>query len=223
MFIIGHRGAKAREPENTLRSFREGMRCADYVEVDARLSRDRIAIVIHDGTVDRTTNGRGPVSSFSLGELRELDAGKREMIPTLEEVCREVRDTCGLFCELKEPGSEEVIGDVLSREAPGDLWIGSFHEACITTAKQLVPRVKTGLIISRMADSIPGRAVNLDADAILLKYDLLSPDLILACQDQNLLVLSWTLNTHAEFEQADRLGIYGMASDDPCAARQFFG
>jgi glycerophosphoryl diester phosphodiesterase len=223
MFIIGHRGAKAVEPENTLRAIREGMKYADYVEIDARLSRDRIPVVMHDPTVDRTTDGRGPVNSFTIAELMTLDAGKGERIPSLEEVCRAVRGSCGLFCEIKEPGSEVIVCGVLGREAPRDLWIVSFHAESITAAHQYLPRVPTGLIVSRMGSDLPEQAADLGADAILLKYDLLTTDLVSACHDRSLRVISWTLNTPAEFEKAAGFGIDGLASDDPCAARRFFG
>lgn len=223
MFIIGHRGARAVEPENTLRAVREGMKCADYVEIDARMSRDSVPVVMHDATVDRTTNGRGAVNAFTLAELRILDAGKGERIPTLEEVCREIRGSCGLFCEIKEPGSEAAVCGVLAQEAPEDLWIVSFHPESLSAAQQLLPRAKTGLIVSRMADHLPGETMRLGAGGILLKYILLSPDLVAECHEQGLLVISWTLNTPAEFERAAEMGIDGLASDDPCAARRFFG
>jgi len=223
MIIIGHRGAKAVEPENTLLAIREGMKCADYVEIDARLSCDGIPVIMHDSSVDRTTDGRGPVNSFTLAELRTLNAGKGEKIPPLEDVCREVGDSCGLFCEIKEPGSEAVVCGVLGREAPGDLWIVSFHAESITAAQQYLPGVPTGLIVSRMGSDLPEQAAGLGADAILLKYDLLTTDLVSACHDRSLRVISWTLNTPAEFEKAAGFGIDGLASDDPCAARQFFG
>lgn len=223
MFIIGHRGAKAAEPENTLRAVREGMKCADYVEIDARLSRDGVPVVMHDSTVDRTTDGRGAVGSFTLAGLRTLDAGSGERIPTLEEVCREIRGVCGLFCEIKEPGSEEAVCGVLSREAPEDLWIVSFHAGSISAARDLLARAKTGLIISRMSGDLAGQAAEIGAAAILLKYDLLSPDLINACREHSLRIISWTLDTPAEFEKAAGLGIDGLATDDPCAARKFFG
>ena len=223
MFIIGHRGAKAVEPENTLRAIREGMKCADYVEIDARLSRDGVPVVMHDATVDRTTDGRGPVDWFTLAELRTLNAGKGEKIPTLEEVCREVQGTCGLFCEIKEPGSEGTVCQVLSREAPDHLWIVSFHPESITAARQALPGAKTGLIISRKGGDLPEQAAGLGADAILLKYNLLNDGLVSSCHDHGLQVISWTLDTPAEFEKAAGFRIDGLASDDPCAARHYFG
>ena len=78
MFIIGHRGARAVEPENTLRAIRAGMRCARYVEVDVRLTRDRVPVILHDAGLERTTEGRGPVGDLGFTDVRRLDAGKGE-------------------------------------------------------------------------------------------------------------------------------------------------
>ncbi|HQM56162.1 MAG TPA: glycerophosphodiester phosphodiesterase family protein, partial [Methanoregulaceae archaeon] len=94
MFIIGHRGARAVEPENTLRAMKTGMTCADYIEVDVRLSCEGIPVIMHDPMLDRTTNGTGSVNAHTLEELKSLDAGKGESIPTLEEVCRLVSGRC---------------------------------------------------------------------------------------------------------------------------------
>ncbi len=223
MFIIGHRGARAVEPENTFRAIREGMKCADYVEIDVRLSKDRVPVIIHDATLNRTTDGTGPVSSYTVRELRKFDAGKGEKIPALEEVCLLVTGRCGLFCEIKEQGSEEEVCRVLSRAGPKNVYIVSFHPASLRTAQALLPSARTGLIISGTVDNLPELAVNLGVHAVLLKWNLVNPDLVLACHDRNLEVISWTLDTPAEFGEAGTLGIDGLATDDPCAARRFFG
>jgi glycerophosphoryl diester phosphodiesterase len=222
MFIIGHRGARAVEPENTLRAINEGMKCADYVEVDARLSKDRVPVIIHDATLDRTTNSTGAVGLYMVRELRKFDAGKREMIPTLEEVCLLVTGRCGLFCEIKEQGSEEEICNVLSRTGPKNLYIVSFHHQSLIAARSLLPSVRTGLIISSTVDNLPELAAHLGVHAVLMKWNLVNLDLVLACHDRNLEVITWTLDTPAEFGEAADLGIDGLASDNPCAARRFF-
>ena len=85
--IVGHRGAPMEEPENTLRSFRRALELGvAAVELDVQLTRDGRLAVIHDETLDRTTNGHGPVQDFTLAELQKLDAGQGEPIPALEEV-----------------------------------------------------------------------------------------------------------------------------------------
>ncbi|WP_062397363.1 glycerophosphodiester phosphodiesterase family protein [Methanogenium cariaci] len=76
MFIVGHRGgAQAIHPENTVTALKEGMRCADFVEIDIRLTKDGIPVVMHDATLDRTTDGSGLVSEKTLREIQQFDAG----------------------------------------------------------------------------------------------------------------------------------------------------
>ena len=85
--IMGHRGAPADEPENTLRSFDRALAVGvAAVELDVQLTKDGRLAVIHDETLDRTTNGKGRVKDFTLAELQRLDAGRGEPVPSLEEV-----------------------------------------------------------------------------------------------------------------------------------------
>ena len=84
-FIVGHRGAKGIEPENTITSFKKALEIGvEYVECDVHLSADGYPVVIHDDTLDRTTSGKGKVREYTLRELKNFDAGKGERIPTLE-------------------------------------------------------------------------------------------------------------------------------------------
>ena len=85
--IIGHRGARGIEPENTMRSFRKALELkVDLIECDVHMTKDDHIVLIHDHTVDRTTNATGPVNGFTFEEIRRLDAGKGEIIPTLQEL-----------------------------------------------------------------------------------------------------------------------------------------
>ena len=222
MFIVGHRGARRVEPENTLRAVRAGMACADYVEVDVRLSHDGIPIVMHDSRLDRTTNGTGPVNEYTAKELKTLDAGRGEQIPTLEEVCSLVAGRCGLILEIKEPGSEDPVCSVLSRNMPEHLYIVSFHPESIVSVQTLLPGVKTGIIYGRALADLPGAAAGLGVHAILMESELLTLDLIMECRKRNLVTISWTLNSPEEFREAADLGIDGIVTDDPCRARHYF-
>jgi glycerophosphoryl diester phosphodiesterase len=220
MLVIGHRGGRAVAPENTLKAIRIGITCSDYVEVDIRLSRDSIPIVMHDAIVDRTTNGRGPIRELNLSELKLLDAGEGEEIPTLEEVCRAVRGRCGLFAEIKEPGSEEIVCQTLRESGLDDLYIVSFHAESLMEVKRLLPLTKTGWIFSK--ETPPPAAVrNLGADAVLPKFAIISPGLVRSYHQSGITVFTWTLNTPDEFRTAGRCGIDGVATDDPCRARDF--
>src|SRR4030042_4999738 len=101
--IMGHRGASFYEPENTLRSFRRALQMGvAAVELDVHRTRDGRLAVIHDATLERTTNGRGRVRDFTLAELQQLDAGQGERIPSLEEALDLVRGRALLLVELKD-------------------------------------------------------------------------------------------------------------------------
>ena len=113
MLIIGHRGACGLEPENTLRSVQRAMDLGvDMVEIDIYEHEGRL-IVMHDETLDRTTNGVGKYSDYSLDHLRKLDAGKGERIPYLEEVIELTRDKVGLNIEIKGRGVVPLLDQTI--------------------------------------------------------------------------------------------------------------
>ena len=102
---IGHRGAAGHAPENTLAAIQRGIELeADFVEIDVRCTADGVLVALHDATVNRTTNGKGRVDSLSLPEIRALDAGNGEHIPTLEQVLKVAAGKTGLMLELKVGG-----------------------------------------------------------------------------------------------------------------------
>ena len=110
MILTGHRGAAELEPENTRLSIQKAIDLGvDQVEIDVHLTRDQHLVVIHDATVDRTTNGQGAVADFTLEEVKRLDAGKGERIPTLQEVIDLVRGKVVLQIELKGPDTAEPV------------------------------------------------------------------------------------------------------------------
>lgn len=221
MLIIGHRGARGLEPENTLAALRRGMACADLVEVDLRLTRDGIPVAIHDATVDRTTDGTGPVKGYTIEELANFDAGEGEHIPTLYEILDLLQRDAGLVAEIKEPGTEAIIASVLMDRMPERLFLVSFHPGSVAMAKKLLPGAQAGLIYSEGTDDPVALARSVQADVILPRWDLLSPEVVERAHEAGLLVVPWTLNTEEEFGEAVRLGIDGFATDDPCAARRY--
>ncbi|MCC6795984.1 MAG: hypothetical protein IT366_12775 [Candidatus Hydrogenedentes bacterium] len=120
--VIGHRGAAAYAPENTLASFIKAEEAnADWFELDVRLSKDGEVIVMHDETVDRTTNGHGNVRDLTLYELKQLDAGAwkapefaGERIPTLSQCLDYAKYKCGVYVEIKSCDDDtELMGKVL--------------------------------------------------------------------------------------------------------------
>ncbi len=219
MLIIGHRGARALAPENTLRAIRMGMRCADLVEIDIRNTRDGIPVVMHDTMVDRTTDGRGMVSSFSLAEIKKLDAGEGESVPTLSEAIAMARGNSGLVIEFKEESGVEAVVAEASKAGISPLWFVSFLEATLCRARMSSSDIKTGLIYSRLPADPVKTARAVVADAILPKFGIFDNSLVAQAHAADLAVIAWTLNSVDQIREADSMGLDGIASDDPCMAR----
>ena len=117
MRICAHRGASYYEPENTLRAFRRALEMgADRIEVDVRLTADGHIIALHDETVDRTTDGNGYARHMTLEEIRRLDAGKGEKIPTLREIINLVKDKADLLIDVKDLGMEDKLAETVLNE-----------------------------------------------------------------------------------------------------------
>jgi glycerophosphoryl diester phosphodiesterase len=151
--VGGHRGNPAEHPENTLASFRSAVELGvDMVECDVHLSADDELVVIHDHTLERTTNGSGLVRTKTLAELREMDAGGGERVPRLAEVCELVRGRVGLCIELKQnplpyEGLEERLVDELRRQEMLDQTaIVSFLHSAVKRVKELESRLQGGLL-----------------------------------------------------------------------------
>ena len=121
MLKIGHRGARALEPENTLRSFRKAVELGvDAVELDVRQTKDGQLIVIHDDRVDRTTDGSGLVGNLTLEEIKVFTAEKSEKIPTLGEALDFLKGKVKVLIELKEEDLEEKALDLIKERGMVD-------------------------------------------------------------------------------------------------------
>ena len=144
--IIGHRGASADAPENTLAAFRRAAENgADGIELDVRLSGDGDVVVIHDATVDRTTNGQGSVASMTVAELQALDAGSGEYIPTLDEVFALFGDSFLYNVELKGSGArdrglEAAVAELITtHNLERQVVVSSFNQFSLRRARRLLP------------------------------------------------------------------------------------
>ncbi len=134
--VIAHRGASGRFPENTVLAFREAVAAgADAIELDVHLSGDGIPVVIHDATVERTTNGRGSVHEMRLDALRRLDAGAGEPVPTLAEVF-EVFPDLPIIVEIKHAMASRPVLEVVRRMSCGDrVLVGSFRHSSLAVVR----------------------------------------------------------------------------------------
>jgi glycerophosphoryl diester phosphodiesterase len=149
----GHRGNPAHNPENTLRSFRSAISAGcDLIECDVHLSSDSRLMVIHDHTLDRTTNGTGLVRDHTAAELRRFDAGEGEHIPLLQEVVELAIGKVGLVIEIKQmpiqyPGLEDKLVAMLRQlGAVSECAVVSFHHPSIKLLRDMEPKLQLGIL-----------------------------------------------------------------------------
>jgi len=217
VLIIAHRGASAYEPENTLRSVRRALKLgADMVEVDVHASRDGHIVVIHDTTVDRTTEGKGYVKDMTLKELKRLDAGLREQIPTLEEVMELVRGRAQLVIEIKVPGTEERVLQIIEeRVLENETLITSFYHPVIKRIKELNPYMRTGVIVASRPIKPVQLALNANADALFPKHAFVDLQMVEETHKYNVVVYPWTVNTISEMRPLIDMGVDGIVTNKP--------
>jgi len=203
MLVIAHRGASGDFPENTLAAFVAAAEAsADMCEFDVRMTRDGALVVIHDETVDRTSDGRGEVGAMDLGEIKRLDAGiwfsarfEGQRIPTLAEVAATVRGRCGLVVELKNPSIEFEALEVLRRQGVvKDTIILSFDRPQISRLSALKEAPRTGLLVDRERDGIVEAALAAGASAVCLQFRVASPALCAKARRSGLAVFVWTVD-----------------------------
>lgn len=224
-----HRGASAHYPENTLLAFRKAVeQGVDMLELDVHSTADAHLIVMHDATLDRTTNGHGNVNDHSLEEIRQLDAGLGQMIPLLEEVIQLARDSqVRLGVEVKTTTEEEEVAAteavIRTLEAGAFLdraIVTSFSPKALLRAKSMNHEVSTMLDPSPQDGSLSPREVCaqvLRAGANSLCYDFrfLTAEIVRECQLTGLALWAWDPDEPADLERMIRLGVSGIMTNRP--------
>jgi glycerophosphoryl diester phosphodiesterase len=202
--VGGHRGNPASHPENTLASFRSAIELGvDMVECDVHLSSDGALVVIHDHTLDRTTDGTGLVGLRSLAELRELDAGGGERIPVLRELCEMTRGVVGLCIELKQlpvpyPNLEEqLVAQLRELRMLDEVAVISFRHASARRVKELEPRIQVGLLEAARPIDPAGMLRGAGADIYAPHYGSMDMELVEAIRDAEGVVGVWTVDDAA--------------------------
>jgi glycerophosphoryl diester phosphodiesterase len=223
MMIMGHRGAAALEPENTLLSISRAMEIGvDAVEIDVHLSKDQEIVVIHDSTLDRTTNGTGMVKSYTLKEMKKLDAGKGETIPTLQEVIDLIGDKVRLVIELKEEGTEGTVVELIKRNSFVDnVYVISFWHRFIKTVKEIDDRIKTGvLLVGCPVDTCI--AAQAFADALVMRYDFVDRQFVEIAHKKGTKVFIWNIDDRHLVKPYADMGVDGIGSNDPRVLVEYF-
>jgi glycerophosphoryl diester phosphodiesterase len=216
MLKIGHRGARAYEPENTLRSFKKALEIGvDAIELDVRKTKDDQLVVIHDADVKRTTDGKGLVSELTLEEIKEFSAEKGEKIPTLKEALDFLDKKVKIVIELKETGVEnQVLSMVHTKGLQKNVVFVSFIEKALRKVRELDKEVETGLLYVKHKNPVKA-ALELKASYLLPLYRFTHTANVQKAHENDLKVIVWTINKPEEVAEYAEKGVDGIASDKP--------
>jgi glycerophosphoryl diester phosphodiesterase len=220
MTIFGHRGARGLVHENTLPSFIEGRKYTHAVELDVYCVEDRL-LVIHDNTVDRTTNGKGWVMEMSFEALRKLDAGNGAQIPTLQEVLDAVGNETLVNVELKGEGTAEAVAKVINAYIRHNGWdyedflVSSFNHIELTKFKKLCPNVNIGVLFCGVPVNLAQYAKDMGAYSLNLDRDFVTKELVDSAHELGLKVFVYTVNDQDEANRLKAKGVNGIFTDYP--------
>jgi glycerophosphoryl diester phosphodiesterase len=225
VYIVGHRGAPFYLPENTIGSFQKAIELGvDFIECDVHLSKDGKVVVVHDFTLDRTTNGKGFVKNFILKELKKLTIAGKYKIPTLEEV---LKLGFPMVIELKNyppPGllgflKKEIYPNLVSKVVKAirasqlkEVIIASFDKRYLRELNDY-PQFKKVLLSVTFPDL--SKIQELDLFGLGIEYHFLNKRKIDEAHKNDLKILAWTIDKKEDIEKIAKLKVDAIASNDP--------
>ncbi|GAB4325828.1 MAG: glycerophosphodiester phosphodiesterase family protein [Dehalococcoidia bacterium] len=236
-FVIGHAAAGGEAPANTLAGVRACLQAAaEAMEIDVQLSADGVPVLMHDTTVDRTTNLKGPVRSLTVEQLAGADAGHGEPVPTLDQVLDAVSGRLTVMCELKAtPGSPDqdarlvdaVVATVERHRAHAWTAVHSFNADIVGRARHADQRISAA-IISPPVDG-PGlealllRVLVRNAQAISIQHSCVRRELVVAAKRRQITVWTWTVDDADEWDRLREAGVDGIITNVPGRLRAHLG
>ncbi|MNO39946.1 Glycerophosphoryl diester phosphodiesterase [compost metagenome] len=213
---VAHRGFSGKAPENTIAAVRMALALpfVRWMEIDVQLTKDGVPVVIHDFSLDRTTNGHGKVKNMDYEHVRRLDAGswkgrafRGERVPSLKEVLELASGRLRLNIELKTsgdmyPGLESAVIDLVNAYGMRDeVVLTSFDAGALQRIKELDPRFRTGLIYDSRSGDPARKLKELDCSFLSISFDRLNPGLAKLLAERGIRVMAWTVNKAKEMRR----------------------
>lgn len=227
--ISAHRGSSPGAPENTLATFRAVLKLPiSYLEIDVRTTRDGQLVILHDGKLDRTTNGTGPVQNQTLAELKQLSAGKGtdaqfrdEQIPTLKEVCQLLQEwnarnstKVNLYVDCKDVAPKPLVAELAEFGLLDDaVFYGS--DDYLLALRQVSPKAKL-MPSLRSTDELTGKIQKLRPYAFDVRWPSLTTELVQQIHAQDIRVFSDALGffeNAEQYQKAARMGVDVIQTD----------
>ena len=232
VLVVAHRGFSGAAPENTLAAFREAIKVgSDMIELDIQLSKDGKIVVIHDETLERTTDGQGKVADLTFREIRKLDAGSwfgpqfsGEKIPTLQEVLELAKGKVLVNIEIKSPSHgqypiTELAGQGLEAVKKAGLLnrviFSSFNPASLEWVQNKEPRAWVAFLYHRDWDSLAEVTKGENWQVLNLRNSFLTREKIEKIHREGIKINVYTVNSEEELEQFVKWGADGLITNHP--------
>lgn len=224
--VIAHRGASSYAPENTFAAFDLALRMGvRHIELDVDATSDGHIVVIHDDTVDRTTDGSGPVTSHTMQTLQALDAGSwfgaefaGERIPLFDEVLSRYKDRVHIHTEIKGRSTylSRQTADLVRQHGMVDqVTITSFQKARLEEIRAYAPQLTTGWLLAEVSDAVIVQARDIGLRQICPRANTVTAELVSRLHAEGFVVRAWGVTTEALMRQVVQAGTDGMTVNFP--------
>ncbi|MBI3359285.1 MAG: hypothetical protein HY201_00865 [Nitrospirae bacterium] len=213
----GHRGASGHAPENTLLAFQTAMAMgADGIECDIRESRDGKSIIFHDATLKRIAGRSTPIHQLSLAEIRKIDAGDGERIPTLTELLINTPPDFLLNLEIKKVRPEKLLNAIYRHNAQYRVLISAFDSAMLIRIRSLDSVISLGYLVDRKAEcSVFKKANAMKAQALHFSRSLITENKIARVHREGFLVYAYTVDAPNQMSHFITIGMDGLFTNYP--------
>jgi glycerophosphoryl diester phosphodiesterase len=226
VIVIAHRGASSYAPENTFAAFDLALDMgASHIELDVHVTADGHLVVIHDDTVDRTTNGSGPVASHTRASLKALDAGSwfdprfaGERIPTFDEVLERYKGRAHIHTEIKgrSPNLSRQTVDLVRRHGMTEhITVTSFQRAPLEETRAYAPELPTGWLVPEITDAIVAQARAIGLTQLCPTAHVLTPELVARLHAEGSVVRAWGVANEELMRRAFDARVDGMTVNFP--------
>ncbi|MEY4745103.1 MAG: Glycerophosphoryl diester phosphodiesterase [Candidatus Parcubacteria bacterium] len=215
--IVGHRGAAGYAPENTLLAFQRAMDLGcKAVEMDARLSKDGVAVVFHDAKVDRMTDGRGLVKKMTVAQLKALRCPHGQRIPTLQEVIDLCKGKAKMLIELKAAGTADAVARLVAENGiESEVVVLSFKIKLLKRIKRLNPRLKVNYLFFRKPLRLWGLVKKVPLEYIGPRMKAATPKLVDKAHALGRRVYVYVVNSLSDGDGFARLNVDAICTDYP--------